>query len=110
MKLGITILKDENRLDDLLHKFKANDLKNITIINSNSKVSNFNDHKNRIYGSLRTFFDYYNDESRIILNIINDNEIENLKNILKDTLQLNQYSFFTIEINDVEGNIWWKFF
>lgn len=103
MKLGITILKNEDKLENLLHNFKINDLKNVTIINSNSKVSNFNNHKNRVYGSLRTFFDYYNDESKVILNIINDNELEKLKKILK--ANLNQYTFFTIEISDLEGNI-----
>ena len=102
MKLAIIILKDEDKLENILHQFKKEDLNNLTIINSDFKMTNHNKH-NRIYSSIRTFLDYENDESRIILNIVNTKQKTTMKEILKDNLENRQYIFFTVDINDLEG-------
>lgn len=104
MKLIVTILNNEDKLEDILHQAKTKKLNNITIINSNSKVNGHNRNKsNRIYGSIRTFLDYNNDESRTILKVATDEEIQIFKNILSENVDKKEYMFFTIPIDDYEG-------
>lgn len=109
MNLAVIIINEEEKLEPLLHLFKEKQLNNITVLNSVSKVNEYgNKKKNRdikIFGSLKFLNDYLSDESRLILNIASIEQIETIKDILRQNLKNNQYTFFTIKIDNLEGSI-----
>ncbi|MBE6144408.1 MAG: hypothetical protein E7169_02420 [Firmicutes bacterium] len=109
MELAIMILKEEELLDTLIKRLTSNDIKNITVLESDTFISE-NNNKNRkkdvnIFGSIRYMLDYFNDESRLIFIPIKNDRVDIVKNIVKDLIPSHQYLFFTIPMNNMEGNL-----
>lgn len=109
MELAIMILKEEELLDTLIKRLTSNDIKNITVLESDTFISE-NNNKNRkkdvnIFGSIRYMLDYFNDESRLIFIPIKNDRVDIVKNIVKDLIPSHQYLFFTIPMNNVEGTL-----
>ena len=83
MKLVVLILKDEELLDTFIKRCTNNNIKNITVLESNSyeteKIGSKRRHDSNILNSIRYMLDYYNDESRTILVPVNDEKLEEVK-------------------------------
>lgn len=109
MELCLIILKEEDLLDDLVKRLTANDIKNITVLESNTFTSEHNSRNRKkdvnIFGSIRYMLDYFNDESRVILIPIKSDRIDVLKAIVKDLIPVHQYFLFTMQVNNVEGTM-----
>jgi hypothetical protein len=109
MTLCILILKEEDLLDDLFHKFKKNDVKNITVLSSVSMVNEYvNKNKNRdvrIFGTLRHLVDYFSDDSRTLLIVCEDDMVNTISDDIKQIVPEHQYVFFTVAINNLQGSL-----
>lgn len=108
MDLCVIILKEEEILDTLLKKFTVEDIKNVTVLESDTVTCEQHKQKKKdinIFGSIRYMFDYLNDESRVILIPIKSDRIEIIKEIVSDIVPKHQYILFTIAINNIEGTL-----
>lgn len=107
MYLMVIIIKEEEKLEDLLHHFREKNVSNITVLQSISEVrsSQSKMKEPKIFGSLRFLKDYYSDESRVILHLGSQGEIEVLKQVVREAIHTDEYVFFTVAVSDFEGNI-----
>ena len=109
MVLCVLILKEEDLLDELLHDFKLNNVNNVTLLSSVSMVNEYtNKNRNKdvhFYGTLRHLVDYFNDDSRTLMIVCQDDMVHLIGGNIKKIIPENQYMFFTIPINNVQGKI-----
>lgn len=109
MKLCTIILKEEEILDTLIKKLTINDIKNITVLESNTLASEYNNKPKKkdinIFGSIRYMLDYFNDESRVILIPIKDDKIDTLKKVVSNLVKKDDYLLFTLSIDNIEGTL-----
>ena len=109
MKLCLTILKQEDLLDTIIKKYQDNGIYNITVIDSTSIVKEYRVENKRkvenIIGTFRHLVDYVNDDSVLIMNIVQNEKISVIKSILTNTVAYKNYNFFTIDINYIDGEI-----
>lgn len=107
MKLAILILKEEELLDAFIKKCASNEIKNITVMESNSyeseKVGKRVKNDTHILNSIRYMLDYYNDESRVLLIPISSDKFEKLKEITNSLVSLDQYTLMSINIEEIIG-------
>ena len=103
MNLGILILKDEDLLDEVLTDLKKSNYKNITFLNSYTYNLEEGNKNIGIIASIRKIVDFYKEESRIVLIEVPSSKIDNLKEVIKKSLSFNQYSFYTIKIDNYKG-------
>ncbi|MEG0408877.1 MAG: hypothetical protein RR623_08395 [Bacilli bacterium] len=108
MKLAVLILKDDNKLDELLTVLSKENYRRVTVLNSNSyetEKGKKNSKQTNIFASIRYMVDFYNDESKTIFIPTTKDRIENLKEIIKGFIKKEEYTFFSIDISDLEGSI-----
>lgn len=109
MELGILILKEEELLDTLIKKFTSIDVKNITVLESNSLATGIGNKSKKkdinIFGSIRHMLDYFNDESRVVLIPTRIEKIEEIKKVIDTLVSKQQYLFFTVAMSNIEGTI-----
>ncbi len=107
MKLVVLILKDEELLDTFIKKCTSNNIKNITVLESNSyeteKIGSKRKHDSHILNSIRYMLDYYNDESRTILVPVNNEKLEELKNIIKSLVPSEHYTLMVVNLEEIIG-------
>jgi len=109
MELCVLILREEELLDALIKKLTISDIKNITVLESNTYTSEYGNKSKKkdinIFSSIRYMLDYFNDESRVILIPIKSDKIDDIKTIISDLIPTHQYLLFTIPVNNVEGTL-----
>ena len=109
MEICIIILKEEELFDKLAKELTENDIKNITVLESNTLVSDLSNKKSKkdikIFGSIRSILDYFNDESKLILIPLKSDLLDTVKKILKANVADSSYLLFTIPIANVEGKL-----
>ena len=109
MELGIVILKEEELLETLIKRFTSINVKNITVLESNSLATGLGNKSKKkdinIFGSIRHMLDYFNDESRVLLIPTQTDKIDEIKSILADLVPKHQYLFFTVSIFNIEGMV-----
>jgi nitrogen regulatory protein PII-like uncharacterized protein len=107
MKLIVLILKEEEILDKFIKKCTSMNIKNITVLESNSYECDSTESKRKnnanILNSIRYMLDYYNDESRTILIPVNDEKYVEVKDIIKNLVPSNQYTLMAINIEEIIG-------
>ncbi len=107
MKLVVLILKEEEVLDKFVKRCTNSNIKNITVIESDSyeteKVGSKRKHESNILNSIRYILDYYNDESRTILIPVNTEKLEEVKNIIKSLVPSEQYTLMVINLEEIIG-------
>jgi nitrogen regulatory protein PII-like uncharacterized protein len=107
MKLIVLILKEEEILDKFIKKCTSMNIKNITVLESNSYECDSTGSKRKnnanILNSIRYMLDYYNDESRTILIPVNDEKYVEVKDIIKNLVPSNQYTLMAINIEEIIG-------
>ena len=97
MKLILLILKDEDKLDDLIIKLTEEKINKITVLDSNSYVSEKKKEKQtNIFSSMRFLIDYSTDESKTILIACDDNQINTVKKVLNKIIPENQYNLIIL--------------
>ena len=104
MKLWLLILKEEDLLDDLVHRFQECDIQNVTVLRSDSVVEESKRKKNsdvRMFGSLRYFLEYEHDESRVVYVLT---ERDDVNEIVHDLVPEHQYMLFQIPVVGVWGS------
>ncbi|MEG0267040.1 MAG: hypothetical protein RR659_05280, partial [Bacilli bacterium] len=102
MKLAVLILKDDNKLDELLTVLSKENYRRVTVLNSNSyetEKGKKNSKQTNIFASIRYMVDFYNDESKTIFIPTTKDRIENLKEIIKGFIKKEEYTFFSIDIS-----------
>ena len=87
MKLILLILKDEDKLDDLIIKLTEEKINKIT----------------NIFSSMRFLIDYSTDESKTILIACDDNQINTVKKVLNKIIPENQYNLIILPIEESVG-------
>ena len=103
MKLWLLILKEEDLLDDLVHRFQECDIQHVTVLKSDSVVEESKKKKNnevRMFGTLRYFLEYEHDESRVIYITT---ERDDMNEIVRDLVPEHQYILFQIPVLGVWG-------
>ena len=109
MKFCITILKEEEKLEDLLRELKKNEIYNITTINSTSMVSDYKVKNIRkmhsVIGTFKHLNSFYHDDSLVVLTIIQDNQLAVLKDILNKKISKNDFTFISFKIEDFDGEL-----
>lgn len=108
MKLMIFVLNKVDVLNFLLEDFSKAGIKGATIINSTGMAMTLSRLENSfIGGSLRAFFEIDRDDNRTILAVIQDDQVEVVRQVIKDVvgdLSLpNTGILFTVPIDFVEG-------
>jgi len=107
MKLAILILKDEELLDTFIKKCTSSNIKNITVLESDSyeteKIGNKRKNTSHILNSIRYMLDYYNDESRTILVPVNDEKLEEVKTIIKSLVPSEHYILMVVNLEETIG-------
>lgn len=107
MKLVILILKKEDLLDTFIKKCTVSNIKNITVLDSNSyeseKTGTKRKHDANILNSIRYMLDYYNDESRTILVPIDNEKLDKLKQIIKNLTASENYTLMVINLEEIIG-------
>lgn len=107
MKLVVLILKDEELLDTFIKRCTNNNIKNITVLESNSyeteKIGSKRRHDSNILNSIRYMLDYYNDESRTILVPVNDEKLEEVKTTIKSLVPSEHYILMVINLEEIIG-------
>lgn len=104
MKLVVLILKQEELLNKFIKECSRNNIKNVTVFDSDSYEDEGNKKRNtKVLNSIRYALNYYNDESKTIIIPIPNEKIDVLKDIVKDLVPSDQYTLITINIEDIIG-------
>ena len=104
MKLILLILKEEDKLDDLIIKLTEEKINKITVLDSNSYVSEKKKEKQtNIFSSMRFLIDYSTDESKTILIACDDNQTNIVKKVLNKIIPENQYNLIILPIEESVG-------
>lgn len=104
MKLVLLILKDEDKLDDLIIKLTEEKINRITVLDSNSYISEKKKQKQtNIFSSMRFLIDYSTDESKTILITCDDDQTDIVKKIVNKIIPENQYNLIILPILESVG-------
>lgn len=104
MKLVLLILKDEDKLDDLIIKLTEEKINRITVLDSNSYISEKKKQKQtNIFSSMRFLIDYSTDESKTILITCYDDQTNIVKKIVNKIIPENQYNLIILPILESVG-------
>lgn len=104
MKLVLLILKDEDKLDDLIIKLTEEKINRITVLDSNSYISEKKKQKQtNIFSSMRFLMDYSTDESKTILITCDDDQTNTVKKIVNKIIPENQYNLIILPILESVG-------
>lgn len=104
MKLVLLILKDEDKLDDLIIKLTEEKINRITVLDSNSYISEKKKQKQtNIFSSMRFLIDYSTDESKTILITCDDDQTNIVKKIVNKIIPENQYNLIILPILESVG-------
>ena len=104
MKLILLILKDEDKLDDLIIKLTEEKINKITVLDSNSYVSEKKKEiQTNIFSSMRFLIDYSTDESKTILIPCDENQTNIVKKVLNKIIPENQYNLIILPIEESVG-------
>ena len=104
MKLILLILKDEDKLDDLIIKLTEEKINRITVLDSNSYISEKKKQKQtNIFSSMRFLMDYSTDESKTILITCDDDQTNTVKKIVNIIIPENQYNLIILPILESVG-------
>lgn len=105
MELCFILLKEENKLEELVKNLTDKNYKNIMVLNADSCGTNKINKDYHIFNSLRYMIDSFNDESRIILVLTETDGITGIKETIDNVTDKEDYLFFSIEANNVSGYI-----
>lgn len=103
MKLWLLILKEEDLLDDLVHRFQECNIHHVTVLKSDSVVEESKRKKSnevRMFGTLRYLLEYDNEESRVLY-ITTDRD--DVNDIVSDLVPEHQYILFQIPVEGMWG-------
>ncbi len=108
MKLMIIVLNKLDVLNFLLEDLSTAGIKGATIINSTGMAKALSKLDNSfIGGSLRALFEGDRDDNRTILAVIDDEQVEVVRKVIKDVVgdlsKPHTGIFFTVPIDFVEG-------
>ena len=104
MKLVLLILKDEDKLDDLIIKLTEEKINRITVLDSNSYISEKKKQKQtNIFSSMRFLIDYSTDESKPIFITCDDDQTNIVKKIVNKIIPENQYNLIILNILESVG-------
>ena len=114
MELLIYVMNKTEKLDQLLHVFSENNLTGATIINSTGMMHKLYDDDVDSYKflSLRNFFDPERKESKTIMMVVSEEQVELVTKIIEGVVgDLNQCDngiVFTVPVNFSKGLNKWK--
>lgn len=107
MNVCVIILKEEELYDDLIHRFREEKMKNLTVMESVALKTNKKERKKEIplFSTLRYMMDYIDDESYRIEIIGEKEELLKAQAILKDLVPVHQYLSYIMPIEHIEGTL-----
>lgn len=109
MKLGIIVMKEEEKLERFIQILDSHNIKNITILNADCVAHDHvgkNKNKNvKIFGSIRYIMNYFYDDSRMVIFPFEETELEDIQKMANDHLSRNEFLFIVLPLDRIEGSL-----